>query len=130
MSLPVMSQQKPAATENDPKVIFVQDFEPSSSGLSAEDAWQEWQATPVDTIRELYYYNRIATGTVSNANIYDGSDDWNIAFVRTDSTTEGYEPGSGIILKNGVVVTNNKNDKANDIILQVMPTVPTVTAAA
>ena len=115
MSLPVMSQQKPAATENDAKVIFVQDFEPSSSGLSAEDAWQEWQTTPVDTIRELYYYNRIATGTVSNANIYDGTDDWNIAFVRTDSTTEGYEPGSGIILKNGVVVTNNKNDKANDI---------------
>jgi len=116
MSLPLMSQ-RPQATNDDPKIIFVQNFEPSSDELSAEDAWQEWQTTPVDTIRELYYYNLSGNSDISGSakNIYDGSNDWKLGVLRTDSTTIGYEPGSGIILLNGVVVSNNKNDKANDV---------------
>ena len=114
-TLPVVSQQRPKATDNDPKLIFTQNFEPSSEGLSAEEAWAEWQTTPVDTITELYYYNRTGSGSASKVDIYDGSSDWNLGVLRTDSTTEGYEPGSGIILLNGVVVTNNKDDKKNDV---------------
>ena len=111
-TLSVVSQ-RPQSTDNDPKLIFTQDFEPSSEGLSAEDAWAEWQATPVDTIKELYYYNRTGSGNVNKVDIYDGTSDWNLGVLRTDSTTVGYEAGSGIILLNGVVVTNHKDDKAN-----------------
>ena len=106
-TLSVVSQ-RPQSTDNDPKLIFTQDFEPSSEGLSAEDAWAEWQATPVDTIKELYYYNRTGSGNVNKVDIYDGTSDWNLGVLRTDSTTVGYEAGSGIILLNGVVVTNRR----------------------
>ena len=40
-SLPIMAQEKPAATPDDPEVVFTQDFESDQEGLSAQEAWQQ-----------------------------------------------------------------------------------------
>ena len=90
---------------DDPKVIFNQDFE-VPDGVDADEAWDVWSNTAVDTIKEITYFNKIATGSVSGADIYDGSVDYQVFMVRTDSI---------IPLKNGVVTSNDKNDKANSI---------------
>lgn len=105
-SLPIMAQEKPAATPDDPEVVFTQDFESDQEGLSAQEAWQQWQDEERGRITEITYYSRSGTGQVSSADIYDGSDDWKVAGVRTDSI---------IILQNGVVPSNNEKDKANGI---------------
>ena len=105
-SLPIMAQEKPAATPDDPEVVFTQDFESDQEGLSAQEAWQQWQDEERGRITEITYYSRSGTGQVSKVDIYDGSDDWKIAGVRTDSI---------IILQNGVVPSNNEKDKANGI---------------
>lgn len=75
----------PVFGPEDPKVIFMQDFEPSSEGMTAEQAWEEWQQLEIDQIDELTYYKRQGSGTLSGTNIYNGSTDWEIAYVRTDS---------------------------------------------
>ena len=105
-SLPIMAQEKPAATPDDPEVVFTQDFESDQEGLSAQEAWQQWQDEERGRITEITYYSRSGTGQVSKVDIYDGSDDWKIAGVRTDSI---------IILQNGVVPSNNEKDKANPV---------------
>lgn len=105
-SLPIMAQERPAATPNDPEVVFIQDFESKQEGLSAQEAWQQWQDEERGRITEITYYSRSGTGQVTSADIYDGSNDWKIAGVRTDSI---------IILQNGVVPSNNEKDKANGI---------------
>ena len=105
-SLPIMAQERPAATPDDPEVVFTQDFESDQEGLSAQEAWQQWQDEERGRITEITYYSRSGTGQVSKVDIYDGSDDWKIAGVRTDSI---------IILQNGVVPSNNEKDKANGI---------------
>ncbi len=76
---------KPVRYPGDPMVIFRQTFEPKDQTISADSAWKEWCNTPVDTIREIAYYSKIGTSTVSKVDIYDGSEDWNIFAVRTDS---------------------------------------------
>ena len=35
-SLPIMAQERPAATPNDPEVVFTQNFEPSEDSITAE----------------------------------------------------------------------------------------------
>ena len=108
-SMPLMSQ-RPASGPDDPKLIFTQNFEPSSDELTAEQAWAEWQATPVDTIKELYYFAQTGSDNLNGKNIYDGSANWQLGVLRTDSTSVGHEPGSGIILFNGVVTTDDASD--------------------
>jgi len=83
-SLPAVSQGL-VRNPDDPRIIFRQDFEPTDQTISADSAWEAWQTTAVDTIKELYYYSKIGTSTVSSADIYDGSEDWKIFAVRTDS---------------------------------------------
>ena len=92
--------QRPAETPQDAKVIFTQNFEPEDETMSAEEAWDAWQAKVWDTITSLNFYNRASSGNINpsaDINIYDGSDDWKIGYVRTDSI---------IPLKNGVVITD------------------------
>ena len=79
-----MAQEKPAATPDDPEVVFTQDFESDQEGLSAQEAWQQWQDEERGRITEITYYSRSGTGQVSKVDIYDGSDDWKIAGVRTE----------------------------------------------
>ena len=98
-AMPVVAQ-RPASTPQDAKVIFTQNFEPEDESLSAEEAWQQWQSQVWDTIYELNYYKRASTGNINpsqDINIYDGSEDWEIGYVRTDSI---------IPLRNGVVITD------------------------
>ena len=83
--------------------MFIQDFEPNQEGISAEEAWRQWQDEERGRITELTYYSLQGTGNQSSKDIYDGSDSWKIAGVRTDSI---------LILKNAVVPTNNATDKA------------------
>ena len=103
-AMPLVSQDL-VRYPGDPKVIFNQNFE-VPDGTDPDEAWDLWCNTAVDTIKEITYFNKIATGTVSSANIYDGSKDYEVFMVRTDSI---------IPLKNGVVTSNNKNDKAKAI---------------
>ena len=91
MALPAtLSAQGLVRNPGDPRVIFSQTFEPKDENSTAEAAWNEWKGTPVDTIRELVYYNKSGSSSVSGANIYDGSDDWKIFKVRTDSVIVMY----------------------------------------
>ena len=94
----------------DAKVIFTQDFEVPANVTPAE-AYKKWSTTPVDTIHELYYYNRRGSGNISRIDIYDGSPDWEIFAVRTDSTTPGHAPGTGILVCNGVEATSSESEQ-------------------
>lgn len=101
--------QRPAETPQDAKVIFTQNFEPEDESMTADEAWEAWQAEVIDTIKELKFYKKASAGNINpsaDINIYDGSEDWKIAYVRTDSTSVGADPGAGILLKNGVVITD------------------------
>lgn len=115
LTLPMFSQ--PTRTKNDPKQIFSQDFEVKQQGLTGQEAYNLWSTTPVDTIHFIEYYSRLGTGTPSSSNggkdIYDGSAQWEIFAVRTDSTTPGHEPGAGIIMYNGVEPSSSKTDIEN-----------------
>ena len=88
-TLPAVSQGL-VRNPDDPRIIFRQDFEPTDQTISADSAWKAWQTTAVDTIKELYYYSKIGTSSVSGADIYDGSDDWKIFAVRKDSIIPMY----------------------------------------
>ena len=115
MTLPVASQTGPVRTDNDPKFVFEQTFE-VEDGLTPEQAYEEWSTTPRGYIKELYYYAKIGTSTASGVNIYtDKTGDYEIFAVRTDSTTKGYAPGTGIVLLNGVETTSSESDKAKGI---------------
>ena len=94
------AQNRPASTENDPKLIFMQNFEPKDETVTADEAWSVWQATPVDTITSLIYYNKTGNSSTSGADIYSGSADWT-TIERTDSV---------IVLYNGVVTTDDASD--------------------
>lgn len=100
------------------KVIFNQTFE-VSEGLTEEQAYAEWSQTPIDTIREIEYYSRIGTGSISRStDIYDGSADWEIFAVRTDSTSSEYtdvQPGDGIVMFNGADPTSSATEIANGV---------------
>ena len=107
---------------NDPrnaKVIFHQDFE-ATEGLTDEQSYIEWSRTPIDTIRYLEYYAKLGTSTPrsSTGDIYDGSADWEIFAIRTDSTSSEWtqtNPGDGIVIFNGVEVSSSASEKANNV---------------
>ena len=101
------------------KVIFHQDFE-ATEGLTDEQSYIEWSRTPIDTIKYLEYYSKLGTSTPrsSTGDIYDGSADWEIFAVRTDSTSSEWtqtNPGDGIIIFNGVEVSSSASEKANNV---------------
>ena len=102
--------QRPTETPQDAKVIFTQNFEPKDETMTADEAWEAWQAEVIDTIKELKFYNKASAGNIgpsADNNIYDGSEDWKIGYIRTDSISADAQPGEGILLKNGVVMTDN-----------------------
>ena len=106
---------------NDPRnarVIFNQTFE-VKEGLTEEQAYAEWSQTPIDTIHEIEYYSKIGTSSVSSGtDIYDGSADWEIFAVRTDSTSSDWtetNPGDGIVMFNGADPTSSASEIANGI---------------
>lgn len=47
--------QRPAPTPQDAKVIFTQNFEPEDKTMSAEEAWDAWQAKVWDSITVLKF---------------------------------------------------------------------------
>lgn len=101
--------QRPAETPQDAKVIFTQNFEPKDESMTADEAWEAWQAEVIDTIKELKFYKKASAGNINpsaDINIYDGSEDWKIGYIRTDSISADAQPGEGILLKNGVVITD------------------------
>ncbi|MBO7049740.1 MAG: hypothetical protein J6W42_03895 [Bacteroidaceae bacterium] len=115
-TLPALSQ--PTRTPYDAKIIFHQNFE-ATEGLTDEESYIEWSRTPIDTIRELEYYSRIGTSSLSSGtDIYDGSTDWEIFAVRTDSASSEWtdvKPGDGIVMFNGVETTSSASEKANKV---------------
>ena len=115
-TLPALSQ--PTRTPYDAKIIFHQNFE-ATEGLTDEESYIEWSRTPIDTIRELEYYSRIGTSSLSSGtDIYDGSADWEIFAVRTDSASSEWtdvKPGDGIVMFNGVETTSSASEKANKV---------------
>lgn len=107
-ALPVAAQ-RPEETPQDAKVIFTQTFEPKDESMTADEAWEAWQAEVIDTIKELKFYKKASAGNINpsaDINIYDGSEDWKIGYIRTDSISADAQPGEGILLKNGVVITD------------------------
>lgn len=116
-TLPALSQ--PTRTPDDARIIFHQDFE-ATEGLTDEESYIEWSTTPIDTIRELEYYAKLGTSTPrgSTGDIYDGSPDWEIFAVRTDSVSSEHPEASygvGIVLFNGVAVSSNQSEIANGV---------------
>ena len=116
LSIPAVSYaQGLVRYPDDPKVIFRQTFE-VDEGLTEDQAYREWSTTPIDTIHEIEYYSKIGTSSVSSrTDIYDGSPDWEIFAVRTDSTSSEYtdvKPGEGIVMFNGADPTSSKDEIA------------------
>ena len=119
LSLPASSQLKFERHPEDAKLIFHQDFE-VAEGLTTEQAYDNWAKVPIDTIREIEYYAKLGTGTPSGSSgdIYDGSADWEIFAVRTDSTSSEWtetKPGDGIIMFNGVEQTSSETEKKYNV---------------
>ena len=103
----------------DARQIFHQDFE-VAEGLTTEEAYDNWAKVPIDTIHEIEYYARLGTGTPSgdDGDIYNGSADWQIFMVRTDSTSSEHtevQPGDGIVMFNGVEQTSSKDEKKYNV---------------
>ena len=101
LSTSAFSQAKFQRYPDEAKIVFTQDFEPKDQTITADSAWRAWCGTPVDTIRELYYYARSGSSSVSGADIY--SDDWKIIGTRTDSI---------IVLYNAVESSTSSKDSA------------------
>jgi len=101
MAVPAFAQiDQPEFTAQDAKVIFTQDFEAD---------WDTWQATPVDTIYQLEYYNIASGGNKTFSNAWsDATLKESNLVIRTDSVTDGHE--GGIILYNGVMLTDDASD--------------------
>lgn len=116
--LPASSQTFERHPGLDAEVIFHQDFE-VEEGLNEQQAYDRWAKTPIDTIRELEYYAKIGTSSVSSrTDIYGGSPDWEIFAVRRDSTSSAHtpvNPGDGIVMFNGVETTSSKSETANNV---------------
>ena len=103
-AVPAFAQDAPTFTPQDAKVIFTQNF---------EDDWDNWQSTPVDTIYQLEYYKGVTGGNQQFSNAWtDARFKADNLLVRTDSVSEGKE--GGIIIYNGVMLTDDKDDIAND----------------
>ena len=86
------AQNDTVSTDQDAKVVFVQDFEAD---------WDYWTNMVVDTISSIVYYNREGSASITGVDIYNGSWDWDIYGVRTDTL---------LLLKNGVVPSGYPNE--------------------
>ena len=99
LAVPAFAQEGPDFDEKrDAKVIFTQDFEAN---------WDEWSTEVVDKIDGIYYYdvtNDQQSGNKYNIKIWEDSI-WNKKIFRADTVIE---------LKNGVVVTDNAGEIANN----------------
>ena len=93
-------ETEPVRYKDDAKAIFMQDFESASKVFNTMQLNMDpnrpttlytWLTQPVDSITEIKYYKRINTDSPSGKNIYDGSDEWKIAGVRTDSIIYMYD---------------------------------------
>ena len=52
-AVPVSADDRPASQPNDAKEIFSMDFEPTQEGMTAEQAWEEWQTLVHDSITNV-----------------------------------------------------------------------------
>lgn len=97
-AVPVSADDRPASQPNDAKQIFAMDFEPTREGMTADEAWQEWQSLVHDSIKQVQYYHisKIGTGD-GNGAFSDFSDSIFYLEAHKDTT---------IYMKNGVVPTD------------------------
>lgn len=75
----------------DAKVVFTQTFEAD---------WETWSTKPVDTIYQVEYYKNKQTSNSNSLKPWDAPNEWQKGIFR-DTT---------IYLRNGVVVTDDKNE--------------------
>ncbi len=90
---------KPIRYDDEPKVVYLQNFEGSkdwqtirlNSDPKRPTTLYTWQAQPVDKIEQVTYYKRTATDNPSSGtNIYNGDHQWEIAGVR-DTLIDMYD---------------------------------------
>jgi len=99
---PICAQDEPTRTPQDAKVIFEQNF---------EDDWDAWQAAEIDRITSVEYYK-----PAYDPSKYSSSNDGNNlsgVYLWSDSTRDWTIFGTRdtlIILKNGVVTTDNSDE--------------------
>lgn len=112
-ALPLGAQEEdyefvnPVRSDKDARTIFVQNFEPTGSFATADEAWEAWQDVLVDTIQDIYYYTTErrtdgdGTGNGTWPNIYsdDNKKDFTLA-VKKDTTINMY---NGVLTTDGVV---------------------------
>lgn len=96
-AVPVSADDRPASQPNDAKEIFSMDFEPTQEGMTAEQAWEEWQTLVHDSITNVKYYHIRKIGDSGTGAYSDFSD--SIFYIETDKDTLIY-------MKNGVVTTD------------------------
>ena len=92
MAAPAFAQDSPTFDESkDAKVVFTQTFEAD---------WETWSTRPVDTILQVEYYKNKQTDNSNSLKPWENPKDWQKGIFR-DTT---------IYLRNGVVVTDDKNE--------------------
>lgn len=96
-AVPVSADDRPASQPNDAKEIFSMDFEPTHEGMTAEQAWEEWQTLVHDSITNVKYYHIRKIGDSGTGAFSDFSD--SIFYIEADKDTLIY-------MKNGVVTTD------------------------
>ena len=96
-AVPVSADDRPASQPNDAKEIFSMDFEPTQEGMTAEQAWEEWQTLVHDSITNVKYYHIRKIGDSGTGAFSDFSD--SIFYIEADKDTLIY-------MKNGVVTTD------------------------
>ena len=79
----------------DAKVVFTQTFEGN---------WEEWSTKAVDTIYQVEYYKNKGTSNSASLKPWENPNDWQKGIFRDTL----------ILLKNGVVICDNPNDKWNE----------------
>lgn len=94
MAAPAFAQVDDSPTfdpAKDAKVVFTQTFEAD---------WETWSTKPVDTIYQVEYYKNKQTSNSNSLKPWESPKDWQKGIFR-DTT---------IYLRNGVVVTDDKNE--------------------
>lgn len=97
-AVPVSAGDRPASQPNDAKEIFSMDFEPTREGMTADEAWQEWQSVVHDSITNVQFYHIRKIGTGDGNGAYSDFSD-TIFYIEADKDTLIY-------MKNGVVPTD------------------------
>jgi len=96
LGAPAFAQDEPERTPKDAKVIFVQDFEAD---------WDTWSTEEIGRIDVLEYYNHPGIHNGTDMAPWNDRAHWQRGLFRTDSL---------IILTNGVKVTDNAGEVANN----------------